>query len=95
MQLIDKLVGFGENADGLFIKQTQYIPDDYLSDLRKEREDSLSTPAGEFHRVASIPTAIVDKWIAEGFDINVAPIAEILKRLRSEQFDGFITSNKV
>jgi hypothetical protein len=89
-----KTVDF-ENAPGgeLIIKQQQYIPDEFLSDLRKEREDSLSTPAGEFHRVARIPQVLADKWGVE-FMMN-APVAEILKRLRQEQLDAFIASNKV
>jgi hypothetical protein len=95
-QLIDKLISF-EDAPGepLVIKHTQYIPDDFLGELRKEREASLSTPAGEFHRVCSIPTAWVDEWLAEGFDIYREPIKDVLKRLRAKQLDGFITSNKV
>jgi len=89
-----KTVDF-ETAPGgeLIIKQQQYIPDEFMSDLRKEREDSLHTPAGEFHRVARIPEALADKWGME-FMMN-APVAEILKRLRMEQLDGFIASNKV
>lgn len=95
-QVIEKLVSFHNDVGGgLVVKHEQYIPDEFVSSLRREREDSLSTPAGEFHRVASIPTGVVDKWIKEGFDINVEPIKEILKRLRKEQIDGFITSNKV
>lgn len=97
-QVIEKLVSFSNDiGGGLVIKHEQYIPDDFISDLRREREDSLSTPAGEFHRVASIPTGWVDKWKREGFDIydkNVTN-ADIIKRLRKEQLDGFITSNKV
>lgn len=94
--LIDKLVSFEDDiGGGLVIKHDQFIPDDFVPSLRREREDSLSTPAGEFHRVASIPTALVDQWKREGFDINVEPVREILKRLHKQQFDGFITSNKV
>lgn len=95
-QVIEKLVSFHDDiGGGLVIKHEQDIPDDFIMDLRREREDSLSTPAGEFHRVASVPTALVDKWFKEGFDINREPVQAILKRLRKEQFDGFITSNKV
>jgi hypothetical protein len=85
MKTIEKLVSF-ETAPGgdLVIKHEQYIPDEFISDLRREREDSLSTPAGEFHRVLSIPTALAD-----------APIGEIKKRLQKAQLDAFITSNKV
>jgi hypothetical protein len=94
--LIDKLVSFDTAPGGeLIIKHEQDIPDEFISDIRKERMDSLHTPAGEFHRVARIPTAVVDKWYAEGFDIHREPVTEILKRLRKEQLDGFIASNKV
>lgn len=92
----ESLVSF-DNAPGgdLVIKAEQYIPDDFVTACRNERADSLSTPAGEFHRVASIPTSVVDEWRAQGFDINVEPVSEILKRLRNKQLDGFITSNKI
>jgi hypothetical protein len=99
-KIIEKLVrfedgvGVGSNAN-LVIAEEQFIPDEFLSSLRRERMDSISTPAGEFHRVASVPTGIVDKWKREGFDIYREPAEEILKRLRQEQLDAFITSNKV
>jgi hypothetical protein len=95
MQLIEKLVDFGEQAGERYVRQTQYIPDDFLSQLRNEKIESLHTPAGEFHRVAVIPTHIVDRWASEGFDIHREPAAEIIKHLRKEQLDGFITSNKL
>lgn len=95
MKLFDKLVSFQDNADGVAIREDQIIPDEFLTALRHEREDSLHTPAGEFHRVASIPTAVVDKWLREGFDVFKEPVAAIMKRLRQEQLDGFIASNKV
>jgi hypothetical protein len=91
----EKLTDIGENADGIFFRHHQYIPDEFLQQLRDERYDSLHTPSGNFHRVASIPQALVDQWHAEGFDINTATVPEILARLRKQQFDAFITSNKV
>lgn len=94
-QVIEKLVAFDENVDGLFVKETQDIPDEFLSALKLERAESLHTPAGEFHRVAAIPTIIVDKWYREGFDIHREPVPAILARLRKEEADAFITSNKV
>lgn len=89
------MISFDEDDKKLIIKREQYIPDEMLSALRREREDSLSTPAGEFHRVASIPTAVVDKWLSQGFDIYKAPVEDILLRLRLEELEGFITSKKV
>jgi hypothetical protein len=55
-KIIEKLVrfedgvGVGSNAN-LVIAEEQFIPDEFLSSLRRERMDSISTPAGEFHRV--------------------------------------------
>lgn len=95
-KVIENLVSFHDDVGGgLVIKQQQYIPDQFVTDCRNERADSLSTRAVTFHRVASIPTAFVDKWKALGFDINVEPVSAILARLRKEELDGFITSNKV
>lgn len=85
---------FGEDADGLHLRRTQHIPDWYLDELRVERENSLSTPAGEMHRVASIPVVVLEEWHAEGFDYNRAPIEDILARLRKRELDAFVTSKK-
>lgn len=93
--LVSSQISFEENCEGLLIKQSQDIPDDYLSELRNERAESLHTPTGEFHRVASIPMLLVNKWKAEGFDIYREPIEAIIARLKKEALDGFITSNKV
>lgn len=89
----EKLVTFEDAPEGLVIKQTQVIPDEWLQANRLERANSISTPAGELHKVASIPEAYVDKWGMEY--VMKAPVADILKRLRKEQLDDFITSNKV
>jgi hypothetical protein len=92
--LEDVHVDLGEDLDGAYIKRTQDIPDSYLRGLRLEREASLSTPAGEFHRVASIPVAVVEKWLREGFDIHREPIQAVLTRLDREGLDAFKTTNK-
>jgi hypothetical protein len=91
----DTLVDIGEDVDGVFFKNSQYIPDEFLSGLKRLREDSMSTPAGEMHLAARVPAATADKWMREGFDIFVEPATAILARLRKEQLDGFIASNKI
>lgn len=94
--VIEKLVSFHNDPGGdLVIKNTQDIPDEFLTALRHERMDSLHTPAGEMHRVCSIPTVVVDEWKRQGFDINVEPVTEIIKRLKKHDLDAFLTSNKV
>jgi hypothetical protein len=95
-QVIDKLVSFDTAPGGdLVTKHQQYIPDEFLSDLRRERMNSVSTPAGEFHRVASIPVIVVEELTRRGIDIYRDSIQDILKMLRKIEAEAFITSNKV
>jgi hypothetical protein len=49
---------------------------------------------GEFHRVASIPTVVVEKWLREGFNIWEASGPEIVKRLKAENLDAFMATEK-
>ena len=83
------------DADGLSLQHTQSIPSSFLSQLAQSRNAS-SAPAGEHHRVASIPVAVVEKWLREGFDISQPDVtaAEIVTRLKAENLDAFITTTK-
>ena len=92
--LIDPVTEFVDTVDGLAIKREQVIPQKFIDDIRAERDDSIQTPAGEMYRVARIPTAVIDKWHREGFDYNRAPVRDILRKLRLDQLDGFITTKK-
>lgn len=85
----------GENADGLFIKRDQYISDEFLqrnADLRFESK----APAKNFHMFASVPEAVVDKWMREGFNIydGSVSVKDIVKKLKQEDLTAFLTSNK-
>jgi hypothetical protein len=94
--LIDKLVTFdNDRASGdLIIEHTQEIPDEYLDSLRVQKAETIGTPMGELHKVASIPTNWVEEWQREGFDIMKESVQDILKRLRQKQLDVFITTTK-
>lgn len=75
---------------------TQAIPDQFLRDLKDQRSHSANAPMGEMHKVASIPVAVVEKWIAEGFNIfdkNVT-VPEIVKRLQSEDLTAFMATER-
>lgn len=94
--ILDIKNDFGVDADGLFNKDSQDIDHDFLGSLRAEREDSVRSKIGEHMRVASVPVIIVERWLREGFSIydkNVTPQA-ILRRLRTEGLDQFITTNR-
>ena len=57
------------DEEHLTIKKTQYIPPSFLDKLKREREDSLNQTEGEFMRVASVPVAVHEQWLREGFDM--------------------------
>jgi hypothetical protein len=94
IKLIEQKTDFDENTDGLIIKTSQFIPDDFLQDLKQERFESKHRKSGEYMRVASIPVAVVDKWKREGFDFDNAPIKEIVNKLKMEGLDAFLTTDK-
>jgi len=95
-KLLGVTTDFGENADGLFIKKTQDISTNHLDALKQQRNDSLSQREGEFMKVASIPAVVVEKWMREGFNILDQNIdgREIVKRLKAENLDAFLTTDK-
>lgn len=95
MQLIDKLVDFGQAAGENYVRSTQEIPDDYISQLKRDKINSDHNATGELHRVASVPTIVADLWLKQGFDIYREDADAIVKRLQREGLDAFITSNKV
>ena len=86
----------GNNSDGLFVKKNQNIPDEFLRSNYAQRVASSNATMGNYHRVASIPVIVADKWMKEGFNIydGSVPPQEIIKKLKSENLEGFLTSNK-
>lgn len=96
-RLLDELISFDEDAASgdLIIQREQAIPTSWMSDLVKEKLDSVSTPCGDMYRVASIPVAVVDELQRRyGFDVMNAPVRETLGMLRRLHLDNFITTNK-
>ncbi len=93
-QFIDQNVAFDENSEGLVIERYQEIPQSFIDGLKAEKAASSSVREGETMRVASIPVIVVEKWMREGFDFYNATAAQILSRLRTENLDAFITTNK-
>lgn len=82
-----------ENVDGLVIKKQQYIPDEFLTRNADARFNSKAR-AGEYHHFASIPVVVVEKWLKEGFDVYKESAKDIIKRLKQENLEAFLTSNK-
>jgi len=97
MKLIDPLVEFmdGGSEHQLVIKHSQDIPTKFLDSLKEARMESSRGPMGDFHRFASVPTAVVEKWKREGFDIMKESAKSIVRKLQSEDLGAFITTNRV
>lgn len=79
---------------GLTMKNTQHIDQKWLDGLKDERNNSNKQREKEFMRVASIPNAVVDQWLRDGFDIYEESGKDIVKRLRAQGLDYFMTTEK-
>ena len=93
-QFIDQNVAFEENSEGLVIERYQEIPQSFLDNLRAEKANSKSVREGQTMRVASIPVSVVEKWMREGYDFHNATAAQIVAKLKQENLDDFITTQK-
>jgi ABC-type microcin C transport system permease subunit YejB len=96
-QVLDTMVSFDEDrtTNELIIKREQHIPDDWLSEVRKQKVDSANQKAGDFYHVASIPVEVVDELMRRyGFDVMTAPVRETLKMLQRYALDDFILTTK-
>jgi hypothetical protein len=93
-KVIDKLVDFKDNADGLLITHSQHIPDDFISQLKRDKINADHDRSSEMYRVASIPVVIVEELQRLGFDVMREPVSATLKKLRDLGLDAFITTSK-
>lgn len=73
------------------IVSSQPLGQDFWDDLAQAKEDFAFRLNG-LTPVASIPEALANKWLREGFDLWSAPANEILRKLRMENYDAFIIS---
>jgi hypothetical protein len=87
---------YDADVDGVFRKHTQNITQDFLDDIKEQRDHSKDKREGDFMRVASIPTVVVEKWMREGFNILDPNVngKEIIRRLKAENLDAFLTTDK-
>lgn len=85
---------FIQQGNDVIRKHTQTISQSFLDDLKDSRNASKDQREGEFMRVASIPTIVVEQWLREGFNIWEATGPEIVKRLRDQNLEGFMATEK-
>ncbi|MBP13003.1 MAG: hypothetical protein CMA71_05660 [Euryarchaeota archaeon] len=75
-------------------EHSQNISKAFLDDLKDTRNQTSNVPSGDFLRVASIPTVVAEKWMREGFNLWEASGSEIVKRLKNENLDYFLATDK-
>jgi hypothetical protein len=83
-----------DSPDGLLIKHSQEIPQEWLDHLKAEKAASTTRPAGNYHRFASIPRKVYEMWLAEGYDAVNEPAAKTIAKLQAAGLDSFITTGK-
>lgn len=84
----EQLILRDDGQDVITTEQT--LGADFWQDLEQAKDDWKMNLNG-YTSVASIPTSLVNSWIRQGFDFWSAPANEILKRLRMEGYEKFIT----
>lgn len=97
IKLIEPTHKLLDGTSGLTIQRSQELPASFLDSLKEQKAATSRQACGEFHKFASIPTAVVDKWAREGFNILTTKYTarEIMARLSAENLGDFITTTKV
>lgn len=95
MNLIDAKTDFENLSEGeLTIIRSQEIPQSFLDSLKEDRNDSTHGRMGEMHRFASIPVAVFEHWLRQGFDPRRESPAKVMARMKAEGLDYFITTER-
>lgn len=76
------------------IKRQQHIPQEFLDDLADSRLRSSTERMGDFVKVASIPAAVYEKWLREGYDVGKEPVRKTIAKLKAENLEAFLASTK-
>lgn len=93
-QLLDveqRLLG---NVGDTVIENSQAIPSEFIDSLKSERYAKEALRMGDYERVASVPTSVYDIWQKQGRDPYRAPAKDIVKWLKEDGLDYFVTTSK-
>lgn len=84
-----------DSANTLIIKRHQYIPDNFISDLKSGKMDSLNTRSGDMQLMMSVPVSVIeDIKRTLGYDMMEEPMRRSIQLLKALHLDAFITSAK-
>lgn len=81
-----------EEAGQRLVVRSQEITKDFLDDLHNERMAKATMKRGDHDRVASVPTALIDSWLARGIDFWSMSAREVVQLLEKEDMRAFITA---
>lgn len=82
------------NEDGSVVFETnQHIGQDYWDQL-KQQQENFSFRFNGLTPVASIPEGVVNRWLREGFDFWSASAREIQDKLRKDQLEKMMVTQK-
>lgn len=94
LQLHNSRTEFRSETDGLLMVHRQEIDAGLMDHLLDERIASATVRSKDYHRVAAIPTQIVDIWVRQGRPFWAASAKEIVGWLQKDGLDAFIGTNK-
>ena len=79
-------------------KRTQEIPTEFLDNLRHARDDNASRffKSQEARLACSLPGALVETWMAQGFNVYDKNVTtkDIVARLNRDGLTAFLASDK-
>lgn len=94
MKLINPYSYVAEQMGDRTLVAKQEIPQSFLDGLKSERMASTDLAAQDYHRVASVPVALYDIWIRQGHDPYRWTAKQLVKKLKEDGLDAFLTTNK-
>jgi hypothetical protein len=92
-KLLETNVGLLEQGGDVGVQYTQDIPDHFVQDIQ-DRFTGTNDAVGNFLFVGSVPAALADRWMREGYNVFQEPIKNTLARLKAENFGKFVATAK-
>lgn len=93
-QILDSSVALVKGpGDELGVQYSQEIPDHFIDSIH-ERFTGANDPTGNLLFVGSVPAAVADRWMREGYNVFEEPVAKTLAKLRAENMGKFIATSK-
>lgn len=95
-KILDPVMSMAGLENDFAFRYDQEIPDEFLTRIKDQRFGMAKSSENDFMEVADVPVAVVDQWKRQGFDIMKEEVTAdmIVKRLRSEGLEAFISTNK-